>query len=394
MTEMILMNILPIRKRHVDNCFAKNIFRLASTFRINFHNPGPTRKLNCIITAILFSIGIYTIFYNIRITFSYKHKPAELAAQLLIVLWAIQSLISGGFLIQWQLNGDFKHFHEILATCQGLRGVQSEYGKRTMRLTNKFFIFHVCCICIITLAFTLNFYLESSHTTFIEKQSYVFYYQELRPIYTLITTYLYIIWTMTLFVLILYTNATYLEVKYFNEKLENFDGSDDSSTCQQLIKYLEVYTNLCKVIRKLDLIFRLYTFIMIVITVPSMIFSLMMMNQRVHGLFDLILCMPTIAICSFSFFSVTVAPARLHDEITRSRGCLCLNKSIWFPYRKEVYVVANTITSHMEQLDLGVSVWGFAILSRPLILGTLSATAMMLSLLMELAPKTDLLDLA
>ncbi|CAI5441328.1 unnamed protein product [Caenorhabditis angaria] len=379
--------------KNIEDCFARQIFRVASILRLNFHKPGRTRKINFIITAFLFALGIYTVIYNIRVTFSYNHDSGELASQLLIVLWAIQSLISVYFLIQWQLNGDFIHFRQILEECQNLRGLKCERGKSMMKSTNNIFHLHIILICGITLAFALKYHLESHHTVFIEKQSYVFYYQELRPIYTLITTYLYIIWNMTLFVLILHTNATYLEVKYFNEQLENFDGSDDSSTCQQLIKFLEDYCNLCTVIRKLDLIFRLYTFIMIVTTVPSMIFSLMMMNHRIHGLFDLFLCLPTIAMCTFSFFSVTIAPARLHDEITKTKGYVCQNKSIWFPYRKEVYLIANTLTCHMEQFDLGISVWGFAILSRPLILGTLSATAMMLSLLTELAPKTDLLNL-
>ncbi|CAI5441356.1 unnamed protein product [Caenorhabditis angaria] len=380
--------------KSIEECFASNIFRVASFLRINFDTPGPCRKINFLITFILFILGIYTVTYNAGVTFSTHHDTAELAAQLLIVLWAIQSIISGLFLINWQLNGEFAFFRQILAECQNLRGLKCERGKSMMKITNRYFHFQIFVTCMITSAFALNYHFEDKHSEFNKKQSYIFYYQELRPIYTLITTYLYIIWNMTLFVLILYTNATYLEVKYFNEQLEQFDGSDDSSTCQQLIEYLEVYSNLCTVIRKLDVIFRLYTFIMIVITVPSMIFTLMMMNHRIHGLLDLFMCMPTIALCAFSFFAVTISPARLHDEINKTKGCICQNKSIWFPYRKEVYLIANTLTCHMEQFDLGVSVWGFAILSRPLILGTLSATAMMLSLLAELAPKTDLLNLS
>lgn len=84
----------------------------------------------------------------------------------------------------------------------------------------------------------------------------------------------------------------------------------------------------------------------------------------------------------FSFFSKKIWPCGrvelcqywcsynvLNFQICRSKGYLCQNRSIWFPYRKEVYLIANTLSSHMEQFDLGVSVWGFALLSRPLILG-------------------------
>uniref|UniRef100_A0A183FMK4 G_PROTEIN_RECEP_F1_2 domain-containing protein n=1 Tax=Heligmosomoides polygyrus TaxID=6339 RepID=A0A183FMK4_HELPZ len=120
----------------------------------------------------------------------------------------------------------------------------------------------------------------------------------------------------------------------------------------------------------------LYAFIMLAIIIPTVIFTLMMLNQRIHGFKDLIICLPSIALCAYSFLAVTIAPARLHDEVLRSRICLIRNMSIWFPFRRNVFAIAQALSSHMEQYDLGISIWGFAILSRPLILAvrTMSST--------------------
>ncbi|WKY12993.1 hypothetical protein Q1695_004090 [Nippostrongylus brasiliensis] len=54
---------------------------------------------------------------------------------------------------------------------------------------------------------------------------------------------------------------------------------------------------------------------------------------------------------------------------------------------EEVFIISQTFSSHMEQYDLGISIWGFAILSRPLILGTFSVMAMVLSVIIELTPR-------
>ncbi|KHJ89144.1 hypothetical protein OESDEN_11040 [Oesophagostomum dentatum] len=158
-----------------------------------------------------------------------------------------------------------------------------------------------------------------------------------------------------MFVYILYTNAAFLEVKYFNDGLEKLDGSSDDVE-HQLLSKMEAYGRLCGV---------LYAFIMLAIIIPSVIFTLMMLNQRIHDFKDLIICMPSIALCLYSFLGVTVAPARLHDE---------------------VFTIAQVLSSHMEQYDLGISIWGFAILSRPLVLATFSVMAMVLSVIIELTP--------
>ncbi|KIH59580.1 hypothetical protein ANCDUO_10181 [Ancylostoma duodenale] len=93
------------------------------------------------------------------------------------------------------------------------------------------------------------------------------------------------------------------------------DGAADDIELKLQHK-MKTYGRLCGVIKELDRIFSLYAFIMLVIIIPSVTITLMMLNQLIHGFKDLLLCMPSIALCVYSFLGVTVAPARLHDEVT------------------------------------------------------------------------------
>lgn len=368
--------------------FCWSITKVSSILRINFTRQ--TRKnstVNAGVTVVFFCVGVYTVLYNMRVTFAKRHTPLEIATQLLIVMWAIQSLVSVVFFVYWQVRGHLQEFREALAECQSLSGVREGHG--LLRNNNRVFVVTIFFEIVVTLAFAFKYHYEQEHTEFAKLQSMMFYWPELRPIYTMVTTYLYLVWNCTLFLLITYVNATYLEIAHFNMVTSQMDGSDDGVE-SNLLRHFETYGKLLVAIRKLDELFRLYVFIMISMAVPSMIFTLMMMNGRIRSVADLLICLPSICLCVFSFFAVTVSPARLHDEISQAKAYLCENKSLWIPYRSEVYLIGNTMATHMDQDNLGVTIWGFAVLSRPLILATLSATAMMLSLLTELAPKSDL----
>lgn len=108
---------------------------------------------------------------------------------------------------------------------------------------------------------------------------------------------------------------------------------------------------------------------MLATVIPILIFTLMMLNQHLSSFTDFLICMPFILFCTCAFCSVTIAPARVHEECQNLKHSLCRNSNIWQPYDVEVYQLATTLASHCEQDGLGISIWGFATLSRPLILG-------------------------
>ncbi|CAI4232195.1 unnamed protein product [Auanema sp. JU1783] len=371
--------------------YTGHVLRVASAIRANFLSPSHWsigKIMNASIASVTFVLAIYSLAFSIKTTLEEKHSPYEMASQLMIIAWAIQAIVSMAFFVYWQLFGHLHSYNRHVMGCQ--HGAGLAHGSYLIKSNILWFYLILVLEVSVILLFEVKFYAESSHSEFVEKRAHMFYFKELRLINTVVTLYTYLTWHISMFLYIMYTNTAFIEIRYFNQQVSELDGSSPNVE-NELIRKLEVYGRLAGVVRELDRIFRLYAFIMLLVIIPSVIFTLMMMNQRIHSFQDLILCLPSIALCAYSFLGITIAPARLHDEINRSRSCLFTNQSIWFPYRKDIYQVATTLCQHMEQYDLGISIWGFAIVSRPFILATFSVMAMVLSLLIELSPHPTLL---
>ncbi|KAL6736562.1 hypothetical protein Aduo_006900 [Ancylostoma duodenale] len=366
--------------------FTQKVLYVINIMRLNFIEPShwnTSKVINALVTMFMVGLACYSLMFTIHITFTVAHSPTLMSSKLLQIGWALQSIVSLVFLVYWQLNGDMRSFQQSIVDCQHGLGIRN--GKTLiMRNVTKFYTIIFVEIFVVMLYNVISHFVDAQ-SDFPIRWAKMFYYPHLRFMTSFITLYTYIAWNASMFIYIIYTNVTFLEVKYFNDSLEKLDGAADDIELKLQHK-MKTYGRLCGVIKELDRIFSLYAFIMLVTIIPSVTITLMMLNQRIHGFKDLLLCMPSIALCVYSFLGVTVAPARLHDEVGRSRTCLIRNESIWFPYRRDVFAIAQVLSSHMEQSDLGISIWGFAILSRPLVLATFSVMAMLLSMIIELTP--------
>ncbi|KHJ80180.1 hypothetical protein OESDEN_20151 [Oesophagostomum dentatum] len=140
--------------------------------------------------------------------------------------------------------------------------------------------------------------------------------------------------------------------------------------------------------------------------IPSALMVIIMLANRITSLnYVMIMGLPATLIVLYGFLGLTLSPARLYDEhfveytrndfqAYKSKTSLCLNSAVWHPYRPEIYQVALALSTHLEQPNMGVTIWGFAVMTKPLILATFSVMAMMLSLMMEVVPlKNPLLAL-
>ncbi|VDL67416.1 unnamed protein product [Nippostrongylus brasiliensis] len=132
---------------------------------------------------------------------------------------------------------------------------------------------------------------------------------------------------------------------------------------------------------------------MIATIIPSILMTLIMFATRLKSYHEVVVMgFPSLLVVLYGFLGMTVSPARLYDEVTsefqlfirrsfqvsltfiqatKSKTCLCLNHSIWHPYRPEVYQLALALDSHLVQPNMGVTIWGFAMLTKPLILAVI-----------------------
>uniref|UniRef100_A0A914E7Q3 Uncharacterized protein n=1 Tax=Acrobeloides nanus TaxID=290746 RepID=A0A914E7Q3_9BILA len=61
-------------------------------------------------------------------------------------------------------------------------------------------------------------------------------------------------------------------------------------------------------------------------------------------------------------------PAKVHLAIQEVRNILYSNPRIWHPFDERTYQIASVFVNHVEQANIGISVWGFTIVTKPLIL--------------------------
>ncbi|CCD68004.1 Gustatory receptor [Caenorhabditis elegans] len=354
--------------------------------RLDFVNSdGWARKINNAITGIFLISSMYYLGFMAKTMF-YKSSfyVLDMSLQLLSMIWHFESILSMIFLVYWQYSGQLESLKAKLEICQNFQGLRSK--TRKFYDGARWFIILYVITTLFNVVYSGKYYFEKSHSVWALQISEMFYYKELRFIMSIISSYMYSVWLTTTYVFVTYANAAYFEISFFNKEIRNLAGTR-AYIKGELIKKVETFRLLSEAITELDSVFRLYTFAMLATVIPILIFTLMMLNQHLSSFTDFLICMPFILFCTCAFCSVTIAPARVHEECQNLKHSLCRNSNIWQPYDVEVYQLATTLASHCEQDGLGISIWGFATLSRPLILGTLSATAMMMSLLTDLKPE-------
>ena len=130
--------------------------------------------------------------------------------------------------------------------------------------------------------------------------------------------------------------------------------------------------------------FQVYAFVMIGCNIPTTVFTLLqLLLSKDLPLINFLLTIPTLMICIFQLTSLTFIPAMLHIgvsesyrfpcktplfQLERSKHHFYSNMRVWKNFDRNIYQVASSLASHLSQSDLGVSIWGFAVVSKPLIL--------------------------
>ncbi|KAL6736561.1 hypothetical protein Aduo_006899 [Ancylostoma duodenale] len=318
------------------------LFFVVAIMRLNFTKPSLwsiSKVVNAVVTTTMIGLACYSLIYTMHITFTMMHSPMVMSSKLLLIAWGIQSMVSLVFLVYWQLNGHITSFQQSVVECQN--GVRIRRGKDLiMRNIRKFYLVIFVKILVVGM-FCFSYYFGNVQSDFAIRRSKMFYYPQLRFMNSFITLYTYIAWNASMFIYIIHTNATFLEVKYFNDDLEKLDGAADDVESKLFTK-METYGRLCGLIRELDRVLRLYAFIMLVIIIPTVIFTLMMLTQQMRALRDLIICLPSTALCAYGFLGSLL----LQQDFTMSRSKVCLirNKSIWFPCRRDVFTIAQTFS--------------------------------------------------
>ncbi|CAJ0959868.1 unnamed protein product, partial [Mesorhabditis belari] len=132
-------------------------------------------------------------------------------------------------------------------------------------------------------------------------------------------------------------------------------ASSSEEMSEELQLLIGVHTGLNKSVRSVDEIFKIYAFLMIATVIPTTLLTLVMVLTR-NSSMGVFLSIPCVAFCIYSYYGTMITPARLHEELNKSKSTLCMNNHVWVPYDKKVNKMTVTVLMVAEKPMLADSI--------------------------------------
>uniref|UniRef100_A0A1I7YQG2 Gustatory receptor n=2 Tax=Steinernema glaseri TaxID=37863 RepID=A0A1I7YQG2_9BILA len=336
-----------------------------------------------VVTALASYQTIRSLLY-ILFRADYSAMTALTISMLTCMLtWSFQSILSIFFCIHWQRKnyfGDIFHLtHKVNRSACALEAKSWIYFVMKFAGALTALVVIVCIFTIVAVEAGLSEYFMLD-----VRALNVYGNEKLIPLTIIIFTYTFFIWVCCMTEFILSTIVAYFESEYFNRQLATV-GKNGRDTAEELLEFYLKHCLLADVIYALDRTFEVYTFVMLGSNIPTTIFSLLafFINLRISW-YAAAFTFPSVMVCMITLVGLTAVPAKLHSSVTKIEKILYTNKYIWAPFCEKTYQIAQVFIAHVNQTDLGVSVWGFAVVSKPLILTTVSLTITYLSFLLQM----------
>ncbi|GMR46738.1 hypothetical protein PMAYCL1PPCAC_16933, partial [Pristionchus mayeri] len=345
------------------------------------------RTLSMIMIVAICCINLYFIGFAAVLTVSKPFEPERIAMTISYCTWVFQATCSTFFLAWWQYTSQPCKLLKLMYEAHNGVGIHHN-RKKLLSIMNQFYL---------VIAMTVIYYAGLMVANFIGLDvgyadadlPKVFGDRRFFLIVQFANLYCILCWGVALFIFSLLVHSANYEFDYYNDQVRsikcNLEYQSDEALCNYLQKLIKVHNRLTECVKRLDMMFHRYAFVMIATIIPTTIFSLFMVFREPKSsfCFELLLSCPLVFFCVFSFFALVNAPSALHKTIYNTKSALCANTHIWFPYRPNVYHSALAFVCHLDQTNLGVSIWGFAVVSKPLVLTTLSVMVTCLALFLQ-----------
>uniref|UniRef100_A0A7E4VWD8 Odorant receptor n=1 Tax=Panagrellus redivivus TaxID=6233 RepID=A0A7E4VWD8_PANRE len=313
--------------------------------------------------------------------------------EIVVFTWSIQVSSSMCFLLYWQYCG---YMHEIFMTIHHPTSSKRYEEARTVIhqvMTISFVVFVVCILMLGAMSTVHYFHVDAGGMIKFEAYN-MFVHPYGYPFSMMFIAYGLMVWNIVLTFYVVVSYVMYFELERFNGKLarlaiidENPEQAKIVDIGDELLKHFSTKIQLGKMVQTVNNAFEVYVFVMIGTNIPTTVFSLLsFMTAIQQGWLSVALVTPGICFSIAELIGLTAVPAKLYDTILKVEGVLYSSPCIWYPYNERVYAIANAFISHARQSNLGISLWGFAVVSKPLILTTISLTVTYLTLMIELAP--------
>ncbi|CAJ0941394.1 unnamed protein product, partial [Mesorhabditis belari] len=352
-------------------------------FTINPKDSPISLKLKKIWHIFLSIICIYTTLYDLYILITqYNSSHAPHVIIYLMIAW--QSLFSLFLLVNWQHKLRFESFFHLYhhSKIRDVPELDERHLAAVRRTRRQFWGMQLYSVV------NMSVYLIAIMTKYIETimnpaYAYSFYFPILRYIRPVLGYMCLLVLTHNMHIYLSITNLLHSEVRKFNYTIKNLKASTSDEMKSRLESLLCLHTKICGLVTEMDEIYRIYTFMTTICTIPLMIFALVISRKT---LIEFSFSVSPMTFCAYQLY-VIMYPARLHGELNKSKYLLCMNEKVWIPYDENVHKIGTTLAIHLDQPSVGITLWGFALVTKSLILTIASVMMTCLALLLDMRPK-------
>ncbi|KAI6183479.1 hypothetical protein M3Y97_00493600 [Aphelenchoides bicaudatus] len=328
------------------------------------------------------------VFYQLGyiMWFMVAHKGGTNPERSLVMFnWLLQSFISMCFIIYWQRNG---HFNQLALVVPWKNVALSGDNVFAARVCKAFLVFWaIFFTCLFTLLLSVLFeFLIPNYTHYDPLLLSSYGPSQLRFISYGVAFYSFLVWNTAMALYVVVSLTVHQELEMFNESLREI-GEDKSreEVSEQLLERYVKHVELANMIRIVDNTFEVYTFMMLGTNVPTTVFTLLSFYYAWgQNYYDVILSVPELLFCIVQITGLTLQPARVFSSIRQVETIIYGNHNIWMPFNDKVYQIARIFISHANQGSLGITIWGFTVVTKPLILTMFSLTLTYLTLLIQM----------
>ncbi|KAI3416246.1 hypothetical protein GPALN_005791 [Globodera pallida] len=310
------------------------------------------------------------------------------ARGLIIFNWMLQALISMGFIFYWQIRGYLQRLREVIHFSKGC--------PRTVSVIKRTVIFYVGMLSVIVFSCLISvwrkFAGDIEADQLVDESIFEIYgNKKMAWLVFVVYTWAFFVLVAVLTFFVCVVTALHHELAAFNStKLSTIgklsaEGDDMEAIANQLQEHYVTHVELVNRVRNIDKMFEVYIFVIIGTNVPSSIVCVLffLLSFQSSSWFGLFLSIPDLAFCLLELMALVSTPAKVYARIREVENIVYGNMRIWTPFSDKVYCVASVFVSHANQANLGITLWGFAVITKPLILTMISLTVTYLTFVIQ-----------
>ncbi|CAJ0953207.1 unnamed protein product, partial [Mesorhabditis belari] len=364
-----------------------NIFTRLLWLRFKRGDSFWIKRRNSLLMITICIISIALTIHDLSIVF---YGPTNATSMgILMIIWNFHSSFSMVCLFYWQRYGSIERFLQCFSESDlGVEAFRERSSSSYRRTMIRFCAFTGTILFMMIAQFFVHLlghffiYFAELHREMINETERIFMQGWMLNVRMIVYSILFPLDLMVIHLYVTLSKALYYEMKSFNWLLRELTLKRDlKSELQDLICK---HSRLIATIKQFNNVFAIYAFLMVGSTIPTFLFSIIQIGEtRLHNLNEFLSALPSLLFCIYGFYAWTVVPALLYEEINDSKSIFCMNVKVWESQDQEVRAEARTLAIHLDQPELGVSLWGFAILSKTSILTTFSVLLTFWALLTE-----------